>query len=379
MSKDKKDLLTTDLLKNKIYQALSTYKDKYLATDLVTAGCIQELIIHSRQIILNIKFGYLLAAHFKIVEQNLYSLLQPIITDLGSEVGIELILEINIFSEISRHQHKNKLNQIPNIKNIIAVSSGKGGVGKSTVSVNLAITLQQQGAKVGLLDADFYGPSLPHMLGDQDHKVLNMNGKKFQPNYTYGIYYISIGNLLEVDSPLVWRGPMVSSALLQLLHNTLWPELDYLIIDLPPGTGDIHLTMAQKIPITAAIIVTTPQTVALLDAQKALLMLQKVEIPVLGVIENMSFFLCDNCQHEHSIFGSNGGLNLANKYGLRLLGKIPLDLNIMRQSDLGVPTVAAFPAGKSSQIYNDVASCTAAQLSLLPVDLNLPDLSIIVD
>lgn len=360
-------ILTTDVLKDKIYKGLLKYKDPYLATDLVDAGCVKDLIIDSRQIILNLNFGFLLDQHIKKIVEQLMIILEPLIDSLATEIGIRLELEINTGSQISAHTYKQGLERLQRIKNIIAVGSGKGGVGKSTVAVNLAMALHQQGAKVGIVDADLYGPSLPHMLGCK--AKIKMQNNKLQPNYIHGIYCISIGNLLDEDSPIVWRGPMVSSGLLQLLYDTIWPELDYLIIDLPPGTGDLQLTLAQKIPVTGALIVTTPQPIALLDAQKALIMLQKLDVKILGLIENMSVFVCENCHYEHEIFGTSGGLNLANKYQLRLLGNIPLDLNIRLQSDLGTPTVLVSPHSRISKIYHDIASSVAAELSKLPKDL----------
>lgn len=375
MNKNFTKILATDSLRAKINQALQSYQDKYLAKDLISANCVKELIIESRSVILNISYGYLLNNYLEVLHNDLINLINPIIVRAGSEVGITLSLTINITQEIRTHGCKKGIDRLNNVKNIIAVASGKGGVGKSTVAVNLAICLQQQGAKVGILDADLYGPSIPHMLGcDTKVKIVN---NKFEPHYAAGIYGISMGNLLEEGAPLVWRGPMVSSGLLQLLHNTLWPELDYLIVDLPPGTGDIQLTLAQKIPLTAAVIVTTPQPIALLDAQKSLLMLQKLQIPILGIVENMSGFICSNCQQEYSIFGNSGGVELASKYNLRLLSTIPLDLNIREQADLGIPMALGLPQNNSSKVYQQLASCVAAQLSLLPI--NLPSLSLIVD
>lgn len=377
MKKHNSKILETDLVKSKIYAELSVYQDPYLPVNLVAAGCVKELIINSCEVVLYLQFGFILDHHIKETHKKLYAILKPIITALAEEVGIELILKININNKILTHAYKKNVEKVPNIKNIIAVGSGKGGVGKSTVAVNLALALKEQGAKVGMLDADLYGPSLPHMLGCPE-RVRTVDNK-LQPHNVYGLHCISIGHLLEEDTPVVWRGPMVSGGLLQLLHDTAWPEIDYLVIDLPPGTGDIQLTLAQKIPVSGAIIVTTPQPVALLDAQKALIMLQKLNISILGIIENMSYFVCDNCNHQHDIFGTSGGNNLAEKYGLRLFGNIPLDLNIRRQADLGMPTVLAFPDSNISKIYHDIATKVAAQLSILPLDLKLDSSQIVID
>lgn len=374
---NKSKILKADLLKSKIYEALAEYKDPYLPINLLTAGCIKELIINSRQVILNLQFGFIFDKHTQDTYQKLSIILEPIIKNLAQEVGIDLGLEININNKVLTHAYQKNVEKVPNIKNIIAIGSGKGGVGKSTVAVNLALALKEQGAKVGILDADLYGPSLPHMLGCPE-KVRILDNK-FQPHNAYGLHCISIGHLLEQDVPVIWRGPMVSGGLLQLLHDTLWPELDYLIIDLPPGTGDIQLTLAQKIPVSGAVIVTTPQPIALIDAQKALVMLQKLNISILGVIENMSAFVCSNCNHQHDIFGTSGGIDMALKYELRLLGNIPLDLNIRRQADLGMPTILAFPDSSISKIYHDIATRIAAQLSLLPIDLKLDSSQIVID
>lgn len=377
MKKNKSTILTTELLKSRIYAAMSSYQDPYLDLDIVASGCVKDLIINSRQIVINLQFGFILGDHKPIVAKNLHAILDPIVANLAEEVGIDLILEININNKILTHSYQKNIDKVPNIKNIVAVGSGKGGVGKSTVAVNLALALKQQGATVGILDADLYGPSLPHMLGCPERARVVDN--KLQPHSVYGLHCISIGHLLEQDAPVVWRGPMVSGGLLQLLHDTLWPELDYLIIDLPPGTGDIQLTMAQRIPVSGAVIVTTPQPVAVLDAQKALVMLQKLNIAILGIVENMSSFVCSNCNHQHDIFGASGGYGMADKYELRLLGNIPLDLNIRRQADLGMPTVLAFPDSNISKIYHDIAMKMAAQLSVLPIDLKLDSSQIVID
>lgn len=373
--KHKSNILKVDVLQSSIYTALAEYIDPYLGTDLVAANCINEVIINSCQVIINIKYNFLLGTYLEHLINKLRSILEPIIFKLTKDVGVKLNLEINCFNQVLTHAYKESIEKVHNIKNIIAVGSGKGGVGKSTVAVNLALSLKEQGAKVGILDADLYGPSLPHMLGCPDRAKMNNN--KLQPHYAFGIYCISIGHVIEPESPVVWRGPLVSGGLLQLLHDTDWPELDYLIIDLPPGTGDIQLTLAQKMPVSGAIIVTTPQTIALLDAQKALIMLQKLEIPILGIIENMSSFVCINCNYQHDIFGIDGGSNMANKYETKLLGKVPLDLNIRKYADVGSPIVSIDQNSSISKIYYEIAMNAAAQLSKLPIDLKL-DLSEVI-
>lgn len=248
----------------------------------------------------------------------------------------------------------NHLKRLPNVKNIIAIASGKGGVGKSTTAVNLAIAFAKEGAKAGILDADIYGPSQPTMLGVTAPPDMR-DKKTLMPVVAHGVQSMSIGYLIEESSPMVWRGPMVSMAVQQLLHDTHWDNVDYLVIDLPPGTGDVQLTLAQKIPITGAVIVTTPQDLALLDARRAYEMFRKVSVPVFGVIENMSIHVCSKCGHQERIFGEGGGEELAKKYQIDLLGALPLDSKIREQTDGGHPTVAADPDGAYAKIYREIA------------------------
>jgi ATP-binding protein involved in chromosome partitioning len=256
------------------------------------------------------------------------------------------------------------LQPLPGICNVIAVASGKGGVGKSTTAVNLALALALEGARVGLLDADIYGPSQPRMMGLQGARPSTRDGKRLEPLEAYGVKVMSIGFLIEEEQPMVWRGPMVTQALTQLLNDTRWGELDYLIVDMPPGTGDIQLTLAQRVPVSGAVIVTTPQDIALLDARKGLRMFQKVSIPVLGVVENMSTHVCSKCGHEEPIFGAGGGARMAGQYGVALLGALPLDIRIREETDAGRPTVVADPDGAVGRAYLECARRTAARLSL---------------
>lgn len=256
---------------------------------------------------------------------------------------------------------------LPNVKNIIAIASGKGGVGKSTTAVNLAIALSQEGANTGILDADIYGPSQPTMLGVKTPPNMK-NQKTLQPIIAHHVQSMSIGYLIDETAPMVWRGPMVSMALQQLLHDTHWDNLDYLIIDLPPGTGDIQLTLAQKIPVTGAIIVTTPQDLALMDARRACEMFRKVNVPVLGVIENMSIHICSKCGHHESIFGEGGGKHLAEQYGIELLGSLPLDIHIRQQTDSGKPIVISHPKNSISRLYHQIAKRIVDKLSLQTKD-----------
>jgi ATP-binding protein involved in chromosome partitioning len=256
------------------------------------------------------------------------------------------------------------LQPLPGIRNVVAVASGKGGVGKSTTAANLALALALEGARVGLLDADIYGPSQPRMMGLQGVRPSSHDGRRIEPLEAYGVKVMSIGLLIEEEQPMVWRGPMVTQALTQLLGDTNWGELDYLIVDMPPGTGDIQLTLAQRVPVSGAVIVTTPQDIALLDARKGLRMFQKVSIPVLGVVENMSTHVCSKCGHEEPIFGAGGGARMAEQYGVALLGALPLDIRIREETDAGRPTVVVDPDGPVGRAYLETARRTAARLSV---------------
>ncbi len=276
-------------------------------------------------------------------------------------------VSVRVSSRIIAHSVQRGVKLIPGIKNIIAVASGKGGVGKSTTAVNLALALSEEGAKVGILDADIYGPSQPAMLGIHGQPE-SLDGKKMEPMTGHGIQAMSIGFLVDVEAPMVWRGPMVTQALEQLLNDTNWHDLDYLIIDLPPGTGDVQLTLAQKVPLTGAVIVTTPQDIALLDARKGLRMFEKVGVPILGIVENMSTHICSSCGHEEPIFGAGGGEKMCRDYEVEFLGALPLDIHIREQADSGNPTVVADRAGKISAIYKSIARRVAYKVSDLAQD-----------
>ncbi len=266
---------------------------------------------------------------------------------------------------ISAHAVQPGLSPSPRVKNVIAVGSGKGGVGKSTTAVNLALALHAEGARVGVLDADVYGPSVPAMMG-LSGKPESPDNKSIEPMRAFGVEAMSIGFLVEADTPMIWRGPMATSALTQLFTDTMWGDLDYLFIDLPPGTGDIQLTLAQKIPVAGAVIVTTPQDIATLDAKKALKMFQKVEVPVLGIIENMALHVCSNCGHEEHLFGEGGGQRMAAQYGVPLLGSLPLDIAIREQGDAGRPVVVSSPDSAVARAYRQTALAMVEQLALRP-------------
>jgi ATP-binding protein involved in chromosome partitioning len=269
---------------------------------------------------------------------------------------------VNVVWKIVSHSAQRGVKLVPGIKNIIAVASGKGGVGKSTTAVNLALALAAEGATVGMLDADIYGPSQPLMLGITG-RPSSRDGKSMEPMEGHGVQAMSVGFLIEQDTPMVWRGPMVTQALEQLLTETRWRDLDYLVVDLPPGTGDIQLTLAQKVPVTGAVIVTTPQDIALIDARKGLKMFEKVGVPILGIVENMAIHICSSCGHAEHIFGAGGAEKMGRDYEIEVLGSLPLDIRIREQTDSGKPTVVADPDGPVATIYRDIARRVAARIA----------------
>ncbi len=348
-----------DSLQAEIKQALAGYIDPYLKQDLPSAHALKSIEIDGAKVTLNITLGFPCEGHHAALIDGVTAALQGV-------TGIES-LSVVINTNIISHSVQQGVTPLPGVKNIIAIASGKGGVGKSTTSVNLALALKLEGAKVGILDADIYGPSQPTMLGCHQRPQY-AEGEKMQPLVSHGIQSMSIGYLIDEETPMVWRGPMVVSALQQLLGDTAWHDLDYLIIDLPPGTGDIQLTMAQKVPVTGSVIVTTPQDIALLDARKGISMFEKVSVPVMGIIENMSTHVCSNCGHEEAIFGEGGAARIAEQHGTEVLGSMPLDIRIRENVDKGMPTVAIDPEGELSLRYRDIARRVAAQLSLMGKD-----------
>jgi ATP-binding protein involved in chromosome partitioning len=282
--------------------------------------------------------------------------------------GVENV-SANVTSKIIAHQAQRGVALLPGVKNLIAVASGKGGVGKSTTAVNLALALAAEGARVGILDADIYGPSLPMMLGISGRPE-SSDGKSMDPLENHGLQVMSIGFLIDPDDAMIWRGPMATQALEQLLRQTNWKDLDYLIVDMPPGTGDIQLTLSQRVPITGAVIVTTPQDIALLDAKKGLKMFEKVSVPILGVVENMAVYCCPNCGHTAHIFGADGGKKMAEQYGVDYLGALPLTLSIREQADAGAPTVVAEPDGEIAGLYKAVARQVAVKVAAQAKDFS---------
>jgi ATP-binding protein involved in chromosome partitioning len=291
-----------------------------------------------------------------------YGAVRTLVEDALKQVPGVGQARVAVSQSIVAHTVQRGVKLLPNVKNIVAVASGKGGVGKSTTAVNLALALAAEGARVGILDADIYGPSLPMMLGITGRPE-SPDGQSMNPLTGHGVQANSIGFLIEQDNPMVWRGPMATSALEQLLRQTNWTDLDYLIVDMPPGTGDIQLTLSQRVPVTGAVIVTTPQDIALLDAKKGLKMFEKVGIPILGIVENMSIHICSNCGHEEHIFGAGGGERMAKEYGVEVLGSLPLDIAIREQADGGNPTVVSDPNGRVAEIYRSIARRMAIHIA----------------
>lgn len=342
-----------------ILDALKTLLDPNTGRDFVTSKSAKNIQVQGQDVSLDIVLGYPAKSQFEA--------LSNLITNALLKIDGVANVNVNIGSRIVSHSAQRGVTLLPNVKNIIAVASGKGGVGKSTTSVNLALALAAEGANVGLLDADIYGPSQPQMLGISGRPE-SKDGKSMEPMLAHGIQAMSIGFLVDNDTPMVWRGPMVTGALEQLLRDTKWNDLDYLVIDLPPGTGDIQLTLAQKIPVTGAVIVTTPQDIALLDARKGLKMFEKVGIPILGIVENMSTHICSHCGHEEPIFGAGGGALMSQDYNVDLLGSLPLDMAIRMQADSGKPTVISEPNSKIADIYKTIARKTAIKIANASLD-----------
>jgi len=332
---------------------LSNLVDPNTGKDYVSTRSVKGVKVAGADVQVEVELGYPGRSQFEPIRREMIAALKK---------GGAANASVSVVSKVVSHSVQRGVKLVPGIKNIIAVASGKGGVGKSTTAVNLALALAAEGASVGILDADIYGPSQPMMLGISGRPE-SKDGKGLEPMMGHGLQAISIGFLIDVDTPMVWRGPMVTQALEQLLKDTRWRELDFLVVDLPPGTGDIQLTLAQKVPVTGAVIVTTPQDIALIDARKGLKMFEKVGIPILGVVENMSIHVCPKCGHESHIFGSGGAERMCKDYGTELLGQLPLDESIREQADSGKPTVVADPDGKAAEIYRRIARRCAVKIA----------------
>jgi len=344
-----------------VQEALKALLDPNTGIDFVTAKNLKNLRVDDGDISLDIVLGYPAKSQFDTIRKSVINALRAM-PDVKN-------VSVNVTSQINAHAVQRGVKLLPDVKNIIAVASGKGGVGKSTTAVNLALALAAEGAKVGILDADIYGPSQPMMLGITGRPE-SVEENSIEPMEGHGLQASSIGFLIDDDAPMVWRGPMVTSALEQLLRQTRWRDLDYLIVDMPPGTGDIQLTLSQKVPVTGVVIVTTPQDVALLDARKGLKMFEKVGVPIVGIIENMSTYVCPKCSHEEHIFGSGGGEKMCKEYGVDFLGALPLNLSIREDADAGRPTLVADPDGAISAIYKNIARQVAIRIATLSKDMS---------
>lgn len=338
-----------------IQSALKQWIDPNTKKDYITARSVRNLKVEAGQVFLDIELGYPAKSQLEEIRQQLEALLSAL-------PGVEKA-EVRVSSKIIAHVVQRGVRLLPGVKNIIAVASGKGGVGKSTTAVNLALALQQEGASVGILDADIYGPSLPHLLGIAGAQPESEDGKSLLPLLAHGLQVMSLGFLVDAEQPMIWRGPMVVQALDQMLNQTRWQSLDYLVVDLPPGTGDIQLSLAQKVPVTGAVIVTTPQDIALIDARKGLKMFEKVDIPILGIVENMSLHVCSQCGHAEPIFGTGGAERMSQDYQVELLGALPLELAIRQCCDQGRPTVVDAPGSRAAEIYRTIARRVAVRIA----------------
>ena len=337
-----------------INDALKCVIDPNTGLDFVSSKAVRNLVVTDGDVAFDVELGY-------PARSQIPGFRKALIDAARGVAGVKNV-SVNVSSKITAHAVQRGVALLPRVKNIVAVASGKGGVGKSTTAVNLALALAAEGASVGLLDADIYGPSLPMMMGIEGRPE-SLDGTNMEPMENYGVQVMSIGFLVAQDEAMIWRGPMATQALEQLLRQTNWKDLDYLIVDMPPGTGDIQLTLSQRVPMTGAVIVTTPQDIALLDARKGIKMFEKVGVPILGVVENMAVHVCSQCGHIEHIFGSEGGKKMASEYSMDYLGALPLDMQIRLQADSGRPTVVADPEGEVAVIYKAVARQVAVSIA----------------
>jgi ATP-binding protein involved in chromosome partitioning len=352
-----------------VLSALKKVIDPNTGRDFVSGKAVKKVTTSGSDIVLDLALGY----PAKSQHEALKKLVQGALTALPGAGRVT----VNVSTRIVSHAVQRGVKLVPGVKNIVAVASGKGGVGKSTTAVNLALALAAEGATVGVLDADIYGPSQPTMLGISGRPE-STDGKTLEPMEAYGVQAMSIGFMIDADTPMVWRGPMVTQALEQLLKDTRWREVDFLVVDMPPGTGDIQLTLAQKVPVTGAVIVTTPQDIALIDARKGLKMFEKVGVPIVGVVENMSIHVCSNCGHAEHIFGEGGAQKMCEDYHVPFLGGLPLDIRIREQADSGRPTVVADPDSKVAQIYREIARKVAISVAQKAADFSAKFPSIVI-
>jgi len=352
-----------------VQTALKELTDPNTGKDYVSTRSARNIKVSGADIALDVELGY-------PAKSQIDGIRKAVIEKIKAIPGAGNV-SANVYSKIVSHSVQRGVKLLPSVKNIIAIASGKGGVGKSTTAVNLALALAAEGAKVAILDADIYGPSQPQMLGITGRPE-SADGKTLEPMQAYGLQAMSVGFLIDVETPMVWRGPMVTQALQQLLNETNWKDVDYLVVDLPPGTGDIQLTLAQQVPVTGAVIVTTPQDIALLDARKGLKMFEKVGIPILGIVENMSIHICSNCGHEEHIFGSGGAERMGKDYSVEVLGQLPLDIRIREETDSGKPTVVAEPESRIAEIYRGIARRVAVKVAEKAKDMSAKFPSIVV-
>ena len=352
-----------------VTDALKSVVDPNTGRDFVSTKQLKNLKVEGGDVAFDVELGY-------PAKSQIAALRKALIAAVRTLPGIENV-SVNLATKVTAHAVQRGVQLMPKVKNIVAVASGKGGVGKSTTAVNLALALAAEGASVGILDADIYGPSQPMMMG-LEGRPESADGQTMEPMSNYGVQVMSIGFLVDADNPMIWRGPMVTQALEQLLRQTNWGDLDYLIVDMPPGTGDIQLTLSQKVPLTGAIIVTTPQDIALLDAKKGLKMFEKVGVPILGIVENMAVHVCTNCGQVEHIFGADGGRKMAEQYGVDYLGALPLNISIREQADAGRPSVVSDPDGEIAAIYKTVARQVAVKIAAKAKDFSskFPTISI---